>query len=827
MSRFILSNNKFDQSLIDFLPSQELAQISDLIYTHTKKDRELNSNFIDSLSKIIEFSGLGIGSNNDNSNTTPDNDAVTSGVVFENSILLVGFLSPIFKNYDVSIYGQDFDEEGEKIAQEKKEIFDWHFEEVETDFLEKMNSVLMWTINAGAGYVRVYLDPLTGMPITKVIETQNIISNSSYFDIQNASIKTVIDEISYTDFKEFCDAGIFKKIDPLLGSSDLFTENEITTILNEINGYTPEKNSSIFNSKEEESGVTDTQFQTVKIASTYVKLKLKKDPFVKDDTYAPYKIVTLYNSSSPDLPILAFDRNWINGTNFIEKEQIICYGGFPSLKGAGYGLVHYGLKSAVAASNILNQIITGARQANSTGGLIDDSLRPSETTITIEQNKFLPVKTGGDGVASRIYEIKSPPPDPSLFQAKEMLEKQIYNLTAAGLQKLVDMPSNTRNPTILSVLEKVEKPIVMLSERIAKSFAVHLKAYNDLFYAAFDGNETFTIEVPKKKINALKKHFSPQFKIIPSSDSVVKTSSLRFFIADLILNNAKEFPNFHNIRDVLKFYYSTIGVSNAIQDTLLIPEQDESPRPENPLSENANLLNSKPVKAFSFQDHEAHIFVHSQLEHAEGITPEIWAAASAHIQEHYSYLYLTKMSEKLKIKLPENPDELSEEQQNKLAIKIAEAMQKHNSTSSSGQKGAGAPQTLTEVQVMAEEVKNQRVELENWLKVQSAELKLKQEKLTIEKERIALEKERLFLDTEQKKLEILTKQQQVDDKYRIDSEKNRILEEKNKREIGSPQEVDEAPMVGSDIEGEQIQPNLIEEPTISQLENLTGENING
>jgi hypothetical protein len=69
-------------------------------------------------------------------------------------------------------------------------------------------------------------------------------------------------------------------------------------------------------------------------------------------------------------------------------------------------------------------------------------------------------------------------------------------------------------------------------------------------------------------------------------------------------------------------------------------------KPMDPVSENQNILMGKPVKAFLYQDHEAHITVHmtamndpkiQQLLQGNPMAQMMQSQMMAHINEHLGF----------------------------------------------------------------------------------------------------------------------------------------------------------------------------------------------
>jgi hypothetical protein len=90
-------------------------------------------------------------------------------------------------------------------------------------------------------------------------------------------------------------------------------------------------------------------------------------------------------------------------------------------------------------------------------------------------------------------------------------------------------------------------------------------------------------------------------------------------------------------------------------------------------------MNGKPVKAFMYQDHTAHMGVHisaakdPKIMQIMGQNPQaqaIMAAAQAHIMEHVAFQYRAEIEQQLGAALPPMPDKDSDEDDFTLAPEV-------------------------------------------------------------------------------------------------------------------------------------------------------------
>jgi hypothetical protein len=86
----------------------------------------------------------------------------------------------------------------------------------------------------------------------------------------------------------------------------------------------------------------------------------------------------------------------------------------------------------------------------------------------------------------------------------------------------------------------------------------------------------------------------------------------------------------------------------GIKDAQKLVPMDEDQKASDPITENQNVLMGKPVKAFAYQDHKAHITVHmmamqdpkiQQLFQGNPMAQSMQAAMMNHINDHLGMEY--------------------------------------------------------------------------------------------------------------------------------------------------------------------------------------------
>jgi hypothetical protein len=145
-----------------------------------------------------------------------------------------------------------------------------------------------------------------------------------------------------------------------------------------------------------------------------------------------------------------------------------------------------------------------------------------------------------------------------------------------------------------------------------------------------------------------------------------------------VLQMAQQAPQIYDLPQLHRQMIEVLGVKNADK---LVPTKDDA-KPKDPISENMDALVGKPMKAFIYQDHEAHIATHMsfmkdpQVAQMIGQNPQaqqIMASLQAHIAEHLGFSYRKQIEERLGAPLPAPNEQLPEEIEVQLSRLVADA----------------------------------------------------------------------------------------------------------------------------------------------------------
>jgi hypothetical protein len=230
-----------------------------------------------------------------------------------------------------------------------------------------------------------------------------------------------------------------------------------------------------------------------------------------------------------------------------------------------------------------------------------------------------------------------------------------------------------------------------------------------------------------------KKSDYDQVNVIPVSDPNAATMSQKVVQYQAALQLAQTAPQLYDLPLLHRQMLDVLGIKNYSK---LVPTQDDR-KPIDPVTENQNILMMKPVKAFLYQDHQAHIAVHMSamqdpkimsLVKQSPMAQAIGAAMSAHIAEHIGYEYRKQMEMRMGMELPPDNEQYEEDgipehlevRISQLAAQAAQQLLQQNQQEAQAQQNAQAQQDpLVQMQQME-------------LQLKQAELKLKEQKLQVD-----------------------------------------------------------------------------------------------
>ena len=221
-------------------------------------------------------------------------------------------------------------------------------------------------------------------------------------------------------------------------------------------------------------------------------------------------------------------------------------------------------------------------------------------------------------------------------------------LGAISDMNISDMSANAPVGTTLALLERTLKPMAAVQARVHYAMKQEFKMLKTIMseYAPTEYDY-----IPMRGEVSARVADYMMVDVIPVSDPNSSTMAQRVVQYQAVLQMAHSAPQIYDLPQLHRQMIEVLGVKNADK---LVPTQDDL-KPTDPVSENMDALNGKPLKAFIYQDHDAHITTHQafmqdpMVAQMIGQNPQgqaIMAALQAHLAQHLGFQYRKQMEEK-------------------------------------------------------------------------------------------------------------------------------------------------------------------------------------
>ena len=316
---------------------------------------------------------------------------------------------------------------------------------------------------------------------------------------------------------------------------------------------------------------------------------------------------------------------------------------------------------------------------------------------------------------------------------------------SSGDLKASDMSTESPVGTTLAILERTLKVMSAVQARVHYSMKQELKLLKDIIRDYTPEEYSYQ---PDEGSRLAKQSDYDNVDVIPVSDPNAATMSQKVVQYQAALQLAQQAPQLYDMAQLHRQMLDVLGIKNA--QKLIKLEEDK--KPEDPITENQNILMMKPVKAFYYQDHQAHIAVHmaamqdpkiQQLVGQSPLAQQISAALQAHIAEHLGYEYKKQIEQRMGMEIPRTneeddqgiPEEL-EVQISQRAAQAATQMLQQNQQEAAAQAAQQQAQDPL-IQMQQQEIQIKQADLQLKQQKQQIDAATKADQLQIERERIA------------------------------------------------------------------------------------------
>jgi hypothetical protein len=516
---------------------------------------------------------------------------------------------------------------------------------------------MLWSLAlAGSAFKKVYFDPNLGRQVSVFVPAEDFVISYGATDLQTCGRYTHVMRKSQNDVKKLQVAGFYRE-------ADLPEPSEI-----------PDEFSDIRDEQDEATLIQDDRYLLLEM---HVDLIIEDDPLKDKDGIALPYVVTIERGSST---ILSVRRNWNPDDDLRQKRlHFIHYTYIPGFGFYGFGLIHLVGGHAKSSTSLLRQLVDAGTLSNLPGGLKTRGLRIKGDDTPIQPGEFRDVDIASGKISENIAFLPYKEPSQTLLALMDNIVAQGRSLAAVAELKIDDVSKDTPVGTTLALLERSLKVMSAVQARLHAAMRSEFQLLAAII-AEFVP-DTYEYEPKGEGVDPFERPSREDYdivEIIPVSDPNASTFSQRVIQYQAALQLAQSAPQLYDMGQLHRQMLEVIGMRD-IQKILPLAEDM---KPVDPVSENMNILNMKPVKAFLYQDHAAHIQTHMnlmqdpQLQQVMGQNPQaqvMMAAAQAHIAEHMAFAYRQRMEQVLGAPLPPPDTPLPEDMEVEMSRIAAQA----------------------------------------------------------------------------------------------------------------------------------------------------------
>jgi hypothetical protein len=585
---------------------------------------------------------------------------------------------------------------------------------------------LLWNLPiAGSAFKKVFYDASLERPVAQFIGAEDFVVSYGATSLDTAQRYTHRMKCTKNELRKMQVSGFYKECD--LGDP-VADEDDIQRRKNELGGY---------------DAARDDRYTVLE-----VHCELDIDGFEDLDKEGeptgielPYVVTILKDSGK----ILSIYRNWDEMDD--KKRKLVHFADYKYIPGFGFygfGLIHLIGGFAKGATSIMRQLVDAGTLANLPGGFRTRGLRIRGGDTPIAPGEFRDVDVPTGTIRDNIMPLPYKEPSTVLAGLLDKIVGEARRFASMADIQVADMSANTPVGSTLAILERQLKVMTAVQARVHAAmkgeFKILKKIMAELAPVDYEydaqGDEGFA---------ARQRDYS-NVEIIPVSDPNASTMSQRVAQYQAAMQLAAQSPDLYDLPLLHRQMIETLGIKNAAE---LVPDKDDI-KPCDPMTENMNMLQGKPVKAFAYQDHEAHIKAHQafaddpkiqQVVQAQGEAAAIKIAAlHAHIAEHVAFAYRAKVEMELGVPLPAYDEEQKLDQEQELAISrlVAEAAPritgKHQQEEKTKAEQAQAQDPV--IQMQQKELQLQEQELQRKVQKDQMDYDIKLKNLVLEGYRV-------------------------------------------------------------------------------------------
>jgi hypothetical protein len=585
---------------------------------------------------------------------------------------------------------------------------------------------MIWGLGlSGNAFKKVYFDPALNRQVSMFVPAEDIVVPYGASSLEQAPRVTHVMRKTKNELKRLQYEGFYRDVDL----------DEPTGALDEVEKKIAEK-----------MGFRATSDDRFKLLEMHVNLDLPGYEDVDEDgeptgIALPY-VVTMEKGTQE---VLSIRRNWRPEDETKQKRQhFVHYGYVPGFGFYCFGLIHLVGAFAKSGTSLIRQLVDAGTLSNLPGGFKTRGLRVKGDDTPIAPGEFRDVDVPSGAIKDNLMTLPYKEPSQVLYQLLGTIVEEGRRFASAADMKVSDMSANAPVGTTLAILERTLKVMSAVQARIHYSMKQELRLLKDIIRDYTP--ESYSYEPVDGRPRAKRSDYE-LVTVIPVSDPNAATMAQKIVQYQAVLQLAQGAPQIYNMPQLHRQMLDVLGIRNAQK---LIPLEEDK-KPKDPITENMDVLSQKPLKAFIYQDQDAHIAAHTNFLQdpttaavigQNPLAQQMTAALQAHIAEHFGFKYRQMIEQQMGAPLPymkdEDEDALPEDYEIQISRLVAQAstqlLQQNQAAAAQQQAQQQAEDPIVQMQMQELQIKAQ--EQQRKAQKDQVDAQLKVEQLAIERQRV-------------------------------------------------------------------------------------------
>jgi len=691
-----LDDAPFDANLAEYLDDQALTKLANDLISAVDSDVNSRKDWADTFVKGLETIGMKM-----EQRSSPWEDAcgVYSTVLAEAAIRFqaeaMSETFPASGPVQTKILGE-ITQDKEDAALRVKTDMNYELTEVMTEYRPEHERMLYSLGLAGSAFKKVYYDPNLGRQVAIYIPAEDVIVPYGASNIEQAERVTHVMRKTKNELVKLQAVGFY--LDTDLGDPEPY-------------------HSDIEEKKAEEGGFSlsdDERYCLYEIHADLVIDGLGEEAEEGLEIAQPY-VVTIERGTNT---VLSIRRNWNPDDGLtLKRQHFVHYVYVPGFGFYGLGLIHIIGGYAKAGTSLIRQLVDAGTLSNLPGGLKSRGLRVKGDDTPIGPGEFRDVDVPSGSIRDNILPLPYKEPSQTLLALLNKITEEGRRLGAISDMNISDMSANAPVGTTLALLERTLKPMAAVQSRVHYAMKQEFKLLRKIIaeYAPID-----YMYVPDRGEPRARQADYATVEVIPVSDPNSSTMAQRVVQYQTVMQMAQAAPQIYDLPQLHRQMIEVLGVKNADK---LVPTDDDM-HPLDPVSENMDALVGNPIKAFMYQDHQAHIATHQafmqdpMIAQTIGQNPlanQIMGELQSHIAEHTAFMYRRQIEETLGAPLPPPNEEMPRELetqiaqlQSKAAIQLTQQHQQQQAQQEAQQKAQDPIIQMQQAELQIKQAEQQR-----------------------------------------------------------------------------------------------------------------------